>query len=79
MAEPTCCITGQIAGHPDACGDCDPCSAAYLVSAPVKRLIAEVVEWRDKYQDVAIQLDAERHTYTAPENGTYVARARLED
>lgn len=57
MAEPTCCITGQIAGHPDACGDCDPCSAAYLVSAPVKRLIAEVEEWRSKYQDMAVKLD----------------------
>ena len=57
MTEPTCCITGQIAGHPDACGDCDPCSAAHLVSAPVKRLIAEVEEWRSKYQDMAVKLD----------------------
>lgn len=60
MAEPTCCITGQIAGHPDACHDCDPCLASWSVSAPVKKLIAEVAEWRDKYADVAVQLDVLR-------------------
>ena len=57
MAEPICCVTGQIAGHPDACHDCDPCLASGSVSEPVKRLIKEVTEWRDKYADAAVQLD----------------------
>lgn len=60
MTEPICCITGQIAGHPDSCHDCDPCLSSWSVSAPVKKLISEVAQWRDKYADAATQLDALR-------------------
>lgn len=58
MALPICCVTGRIAGDPNACGDCDPCSAAYKVPDPVKRLIKERDEWREKYSDVMCRLDA---------------------
>lgn len=57
MAEPTCIITGHIAGHPLACGDCDPCSAANSVSPEVKRLITELDEWMDRYSSSASDLD----------------------
>jgi len=46
-----CVITGRIAGDADACGDCDPCSAAHAVPEVVKRLLAEKEEWRQKYAD----------------------------
>src|SRR5262249_13838163 len=39
-----CVITGRIAGDADACGDCDPCSAAHAVPEVVKRLLAEKEE-----------------------------------
>lgn len=58
MSEPTCCITGYVAGHPCACGDCDPCGAAHAVSPEVKRLLAEVAEWMQKYEGVCCELDA---------------------
>lgn len=51
---PICVITGRIAGDSDACGDCDPCSAASLVPEPVKRLLKEKDEWREKYSKVAM-------------------------
>ena len=40
-ALPICAVTGRIAGDKDACGDCDPCGAAYFVPEPVKRLLRE--------------------------------------
>lgn len=58
---PTCCITGRIAGDPDACGDCDPCiDGASIVPPSVKRLIAERDEWRDKYSEAMSKLDEMR-------------------
>lgn len=48
---PICCVTGRIAGDSDACGDCDPCSASYAVPEPVRRLLSEKDEWREKYSD----------------------------
>lgn len=55
---PICCITGRIAGDSDACGDCDPCSAADRVPEVVKRLLAEKEEWRQKYEDAMARLDS---------------------
>lgn len=53
-AVPTCIITGVIVGHPNACGDCDPCALGWsLVPDAVKRLIAEVSEWREEYSRAA--------------------------
>jgi hypothetical protein len=77
MVEPICCITGQIAGHPDACHDCDPCLSSWSVSAPVKRLISEVAQWRDKYADVVTQLDVLRSEgqKTLDEEGREPAKA----
>lgn len=54
---PCCIITGRIAGDSDACGDCDPCSAASRVPESIKRLLAEKDEWRSKYGDAAARLD----------------------
>ena len=64
---PTCTITGHVSGHPDACGDCDPCSASYCVQLSVKRLIAELNEWRAKYEDLAVQRDAAQHQSNTPD------------
>lgn len=58
MTIPVCAITGRIAGDSDACGDCDPCGAAYAVPDVVKRLLAEKDEWRQKYADAAAERDA---------------------
>jgi hypothetical protein len=60
MSEPVCAVMGVVAGHPSACGDCDPCGAADRVSEPVKRLIAELREWMDKYAAEATDFDAYR-------------------
>jgi hypothetical protein len=60
MSVPTCVITGYVAGHYMACGDCDPCSAAHRVSEPVQRLIREIHDLCDKYSDTATALAAER-------------------
>ena len=57
-ALPTCAVTGRIAGDSDACGDCDPCSAAYAVPDVVKRLLAEKDEWREKYSNAMAELDS---------------------
>jgi hypothetical protein len=46
---PTCAVTGLVAGHPDACGDCDPCGGAHLVPEAVQRLLAETNEWAERY------------------------------
>jgi hypothetical protein len=62
MTLPICCVTGRIAGDGFACGDCDPCSAAYLVPAAVKDLIKERDEWADKYADAMMELDELRPT-----------------
>lgn len=56
MAEPTCIITGQVVGHPDTCGDCDPCIFG-KASPPVKRLIDEINEWRDRYSAAMARCD----------------------
>ena len=58
MSIPVCCITGRIAGDSDACGDCDPCSAAHAVPDVVKRLLAEKDEWRQMYAEAAAERDA---------------------
>lgn len=58
MTIPICCVTGRIAGDADACGDCDPCGAAYTVPEAVKRLLAEKEEWRQKYGTAMAELDA---------------------
>lgn len=42
MTLPICCVTGLIAGDPDACGDCDPCGASHLVPEPVRKLLKEL-------------------------------------
>lgn len=60
MSEPVCAVTGWVAGHPDACGDCDPCGAAYAVSAPVKRLLEDIRVWRDRYEACETDFDAHR-------------------
>lgn len=58
MTEPTCCVTGRIAGDPDACGDCDPCVlGAKKVSEPVKKLILEKEDWRKRYANAMAQID----------------------
>ncbi len=57
-AIPICCVTGRIAGDSDACGDCDPCSAYDRVPSAVKQLLKERDEWRDKYSEAAMELDA---------------------
>lgn len=57
---PTCVITGRIAGDSDACGDCDPCSAAHAVPDVVKRLLAEKDEWRGKYGQAMEDRDEQR-------------------
>lgn len=54
---PTCVITGLIAGDSDACGDCDPCSASHAVPGPVKDLLRQKDEWREKYSDAMCKLD----------------------
>lgn len=56
-AIPICCITGRIAGDSDACGDCDPCLAAYKVPEVVRKLLAEKDEWREKYGNAMAALD----------------------
>jgi hypothetical protein len=61
MTLPVCAVTGRIAGDSDACGGCDPCSAAHAVPDAVKRLLTEKEEWRQKYADAAVSADeAER-------------------
>lgn len=57
MSIPICCVTGNIAGHPMACGDCDPCLAFNLVPEPVKKLIEENREWMNKYEDAMLRID----------------------
>lgn len=57
VAIPVCCVTGRIAGDSDACGDCDPCLAAYTVPDVVRRLLAEKDEWRNKYSQAMCELD----------------------
>ena len=59
MNIPVCIITGRIAGDSDACGDCDPCSAAHTVPSVVKRLLAERDEWREKYAEAMQAKDCE--------------------
>jgi hypothetical protein len=65
----TCCTTGHVVGHPDACGDCDPCGAASSVPGPVKRLIREVEEWRGKYGAAAVENDILRDRLAAEGRG----------
>jgi hypothetical protein len=55
---PVCCVTGLIAGDPDACGDCDPCLAAHTVPDVIKRLLAEKEEWRQKYGNAMAERDS---------------------
>lgn len=57
MDIPVCCVTGNIAGHPLACGDCDPCYAFNSVPDPVKKLLKEIREWMDKYEDAMLEND----------------------
>lgn len=57
MSIPTCVITGDVAGHPQACGDCDPCFAAHKVPEPVRRLIDEIIQLREKYSEACSQRD----------------------
>jgi len=52
-----CIITGRIAGDVDACGDCDPCSAARTVPEVVKVLLAEKETWRQKYGEAAAEIE----------------------
>lgn len=54
MTEPTCAVTGKVKGHPEACGDCDPCVFG-SVSAPVQSLLDEIVDWRNKYEDAEVR------------------------
>lgn len=56
-AIPTCCVTGRVAGDPNACGDCDPCGASRDVPDAVKRLIAERDEWANKYVEATERAD----------------------
>ncbi len=57
MSLPICCVTGRIAGDKDACGDCDPCGAAYSVPEPVKTLLKERDEWGERYSNAMGELD----------------------
>jgi hypothetical protein len=57
MTIPICAVTGRIAGDSDACGDCDPCGAYYVVPDVVKRLLIEKDEWREKYGEAMSRLD----------------------
>lgn len=59
---PICCVTGRIAGDPNACGDCDPCGAAHMVPEAVKNLIKERDEWADKYAGAMMELEELRPT-----------------
>ena len=61
MSIPVCIITGRIAGDSDACGDCDPCSAAHTVPEGVKRLLAEKEQWRAKYAEAMEAQECEHY------------------
>lgn len=65
MAEPTCIITGYVAGHPMACGDCDPCGADDRVSPEVQRLIREIEEWNERYSDAVLEVASLKAQLTA--------------
>lgn len=55
---PTCCVTGRIAGDPNACGDCDPCiDGAQHIPEVIKKLIKERDDWGDKYAGAMMELD----------------------
>lgn len=62
---PTCIITGVIPGEHLACGDCDPCGAAYRIPEPVKRLIAECNEWAAKAEAAESSLSSLRERVRA--------------
>jgi hypothetical protein len=65
-ALPICAVMGVIAGHPMACGDCNPCGAAHIVPEPVRQLLSELREWMDKYEAAAhkttvLEFEGERY------------------
>ena len=76
---PICIITGRISGDSDACGDCDPCLAAYTVPEPVKALLREKDEWRQKYSDAASELDEMRRAAIARRLNEKICREQCED
>ena len=53
----TCIITGRLVGHPDTCGDCDPCIAGGSMPAPVKALLDEMVHWCARFEDAECRND----------------------
>lgn len=65
MSIPVCAVTGLIAGHPDACGDCDPCGARHLVPEPVTRLLSECNEWAERYSKAMEERDRFRDALTS--------------
>lgn len=44
----TCVITGRLVGHPDTCGDCDPCAAS--IPPPVKAVLDDLAHWCNRFE-----------------------------
>lgn len=51
----TCVITGRLVGHPDTCGDCDPCGAS--IPAPVKSVLDELAYWCSRFEEAQSSAD----------------------
>lgn len=68
MEIPVCAVTGRIAGDHMACGDCDPCGAAYRVPDVVKRLLEERDEWANQFSSAATEVDVMREALQAAQN-----------
>ena len=44
----TCVITGRLVGHPDTCGDCDPCAGS--IPPPVKAVLDDLAHWCNRFE-----------------------------
>lgn len=64
---PTCLITGKLIGHPDTCGDCDPCGAVHRLPECLRNITAEIVCWSNKYASAMGDIDGLSAAITAVE------------